>query len=197
MSDALRDLGRIWYSPNAAILRIRSNPRLYVALAVAVFVLPAVFTAAHTSFQQLEGDFAGFGDALTPEQVAVTSATGRITSIVGIVTIYFVGGRIGTKSSFEKIFCTMSYALMTALVAGLITTGYSFLSSPAASADGVGMMQVWNLQFVLMDLGYMALPFLIWSLVIMTKAVKQTNYVVTVRAIGSSPLRLEPVLLRV
>jgi len=32
MYGALRDLGRVLYSPNAAILRIIGNPRPYVAL---------------------------------------------------------------------------------------------------------------------------------------------------------------------
>jgi len=193
MSDALRDLGRVLYSPNAAMLRIRGNPRPYVALSVAVFVLPSVFAAAHTSFQLLdgdssnwEGDFGGFGHS-APEHIAITSVTNGIAKIVWVVVIYRVGGRLGTKSSFGKIFCTISYAQMPVLVGGLINTGFSFLlgqASLAASADEVAASQIWDLYGIPVE-SFIMWPFLIWSFVITVKAIKRTNDVGTIRAIGT------------
>jgi len=200
MSDALRDLGRILYSPNAAILRIRSSPRPYVALSVAVFVLSSVFSAdvapkampfvstAVVAAHIFSGDTVNLGgrqgvdfgveDMLTwaESRFAITSAYVMISNIVWVAAVYLVGGRLGTKSSFERIFCTMSYAVMPLLVGGLITAGSFFmflflLEHELLAAGGIVMVLIIHLSFTT------------WSLIITVKAIKRTNDVGTIRAI--------------
>ena len=187
MSDVLVDLGRIMYAPNDTLLRIRNNPRPYVATSVAILVLASVFAVGSGDFEETDNYITGFGYLLTPEQIAITSVSGFIASIISIVMIYFIGGKLGRKSDFNKVFCMMSYSATPILIGGLITTGYFFMfafllehESQTGTAEAIASMQVNGF------LGYMGLylPFIIWTIILTIKAIKRANEVSTLRAIG-------------
>ena len=187
MSDVLADMGRILYSPNDTLFRIHNNPGPYVTMSIVILALASIFAIGSGNLEETDKYISGFGYILTADQIALTSISGFIASVISIVMIYFVGGWLGTKSDFKKVFCMMSYPVMPVLIGGLVTVGYFFMfmfllehESQTGAAEAIAVMQLNGF------LGYIGLylPFIIWTLILTIKAIKRTHEVSTMRAIA-------------
>jgi len=170
--------------PNQTFIEITKNHNDYFVAAIVILAVSSFFFVTYTveeSGTSLPVNEIGY--VLDAKHQAESFGKSVLWNLISIIFIFYLGLRLGGSNSFRKVFSVLAYAMVPALIGGIILHVIfmypplleSITGIPKESPEFAGLFWV---------LYYMFMPFALWSFVISIKAIKIVDNFGTAKAFG-------------
>lgn len=186
---------RVITAPNSAFAHIRDSDGTYFAWSVGIFVLASVLWSV--SFASLDADLEYW------ETAALYVGTDLLSGVVFGAVIYLVGRQLGGNGMWRTVFSAVFYTGVLALLAFALFAALALLAGGISPLAFLADADRWDFESLedgelsgeVMDdildlLGYLAvlvvggIAFVVWTVVVLVKAVKTVNGFGTAKAFG-------------
>ena len=177
--------------PSSTLEGIAENPGRHFVPSAVIFAVFVAFSLYSIYASYAEGTDAGAWQDPAPAMTAMTAGVYVRAAAVPLVVFavaFYVGKRLGGTSDFKRIFSPLSHCLVPLFigyVASLSGTWvYEHILAPH-HGDGLGPSYVIDFAFSTAAApGYIALPFLAWSVILSIKAVMVANHFCAKKSFG-------------
>ncbi len=182
---------RVITAPNSAFAHIRDSGGTYFAWSVGIFVLASVLWSV--SFASLDADLEYW------ETVALYVGTDLLSGVVFGAVIYLVGRQLGGNGMWRTVFSAVFYTGVLALLAFALFAALALLAGGSSPLAFLADADRWDFESIedgelsgevmdyILDLAVLAvggIAFVVWTVVVLVKAVKTVNGFGTAKAFG-------------
>ena len=172
------------FRPNSTFRQITYNSSKYVVASIIILALSSFFFIGYSE-DELNPELAvnELGFVLDFQHQAAYFGLSVMLNMATIVTIFYIGKRLGGSCNFSSVFSVLLYATIPVLVGGILVHLFVFYPPLLEGVTGIDAQSdefpalIWPLYIIFLMFG-------VWSFVLSIKALKIVNGFGTAKSFG-------------